>query len=184
MNKLTKGNARFDSYCHTCAVTKIESTPEKKPKTVLVFGVFDLLHPGHIAFLKIARSYGDRLVVVVTRDERAKKEKGYMPIYNLTERIVMLHALECVDEAVPGDQNEEWTMVKLIAPEIICIGHDQSKDHPKFLAQLKKLTHAPKIIQLPPMNRKRYSTSNLRTKLQSLDDKQEISNHSKHERSC
>lgn len=151
-------------------VSPLKITTTNKPKTVLVFGVFDLLHPGHVAFLKIAKSHGDRLVVVVTRDERAKSEKGRRPIYNLTERVMMLQALNYVDEVLPGDVDGQWNMVKNIAPDVICIGHDQSKNHPKFLAQLKELEQPPQIVQLPPFNRKRYSTSRLR-KL-ALDSKQ------------
>ncbi|MBU1916251.1 adenylyltransferase/cytidyltransferase family protein [Patescibacteria group bacterium] len=143
-------------------VSPLKTTVTDKPRIVLVFGVFDLLHPGHIAFLKIAKSYGDRLVVVVTRDKRAELEKGQRPVYKLTERMLMLQALDCVDEALPGDIDGQWNMVKNIAPHVICIGHDQSKDHPKFLAQLKELKQLPRIVQLPSFNRKRYSTSRLR----------------------
>ena len=47
-------------------------------KTVLAFGTFDVLHPGHIHYLKKAKGLGDRLVVIVSRDDSVRliKKKG------------------------------------------------------------------------------------------------------------
>ncbi|MEA3249446.1 MAG: adenylyltransferase/cytidyltransferase family protein [Patescibacteria group bacterium] len=132
---------------------------ETRPKVVVVFGVFDLLHPGHLMFLKAARQRGDRLIVVATRDERVQAEKGRAPYYRLEERMSMLSALECVDEVVPGDPAGAWTMVEQLAPDVICLGHDQNVDHPKIMAQIGRLVTRPQIIQLDAFERKRYSTS-------------------------
>ena len=48
-------------------------------KKVIAFGSFDILHKGHEAYLKEAKSYGDYLVVVVARDENILKFKGKNP---------------------------------------------------------------------------------------------------------
>lgn len=136
-----------------------------KPKVVVTFGVFDLLHPGHVAFLQEARRHGDKLIVVVTRDERAELEKGRRPYYGLEERIGMLNALECVDEAVSGDEVGEWTMLRRLSPQVICIGHDQRADHPKIVEQMNGLAARPEIVRVPAFGRERYSTSELCRKL-------------------
>ena len=51
-------------------------------KTVMVFGSFDLLHPGHLFFLKQAKKHGDKLVVVVALDRTIESVKQQTPKYN------------------------------------------------------------------------------------------------------
>ncbi len=130
-----------------------------------MFGVFDLLHPGHHYFLSAAKEHGERLVVVVTRDDRAEHEKGRRPINNLVTRIGTLMALPFVDGAMAGDKIGEWGTVRKIQPDVICIGHDQRADHPKFLAQLEDLNPVPRIVQLAAHDRDKYSTTRLRSEL-------------------
>jgi rfaE bifunctional protein nucleotidyltransferase chain/domain len=64
------------------------------PKVVLANGCFDLLHPGHVAHLEEARSFGDCLIVALTLDEYVGKARR--PIMSWGERAVMLRALRCV----------------------------------------------------------------------------------------
>ncbi|GAB2990680.1 adenylyltransferase/cytidyltransferase family protein [Cyclobacterium sediminis] len=66
-------------------------------KTIYAKMVADLLHPGHISFLKQAKSLGDRLVVHVVSDERVRKVKR-CPIMNQSERAIMLASCKYVDE--------------------------------------------------------------------------------------
>jgi len=73
-------------------------------RTVVVFGVFDLLHPGHLYFLREARKHGDHLTVVVTRDTRVRAEKNHTPVFTERERLEMVAALKGVDKAVLGDK--------------------------------------------------------------------------------
>ncbi|OGM00369.1 hypothetical protein A2480_03910 [Candidatus Uhrbacteria bacterium RIFOXYC2_FULL_47_19] len=134
-------------------------------KTVLVFGVFDLLHPGHIFFLEQARRYGDHLVVVVCRDDRAENSKGRRPVLSLEERLELIRALKSVDEAVPGDAPGEWSIITRYQPNIICLGFDQSTDRPEIQQQISALPQTPKIIKLPRRNGKELSSSILRRRL-------------------
>jgi cytidyltransferase-like protein len=68
------------------------------PKTVVVTGVFDLLHVGHLRFLHAARAAGERLVVGVEDDQRTRARKGPgRPIVTAAERCELLAALEPVD---------------------------------------------------------------------------------------
>jgi len=115
--------------------------------------------------LRQAKAQGDLLVAVVTRDDRAEQEKGHRPVHSLAKRIQSLQSLDCVDAAVPGDSVGEWGMVRCVQPAVICVGHDQPKDHPKFLAQLEGLEPRPCVVQLQPFERERYSTSKIRQKL-------------------
>src|SRR5256885_9042397 len=70
---------------------------------VMATGVFDLLHPGHVYFLREARALGDELWVVVARDTTARKFK-HEPIMPEAARFQMVEALKPVDRAVLGHE--------------------------------------------------------------------------------
>lgn len=91
---------------------------------VLVGGTFNLLHPGHIYFLKKAKELGDELVVVITSDENVRKEKGYI-IFNEKERKMLLESLEFVDRVIVGNRYDKLKVVEIEKPDIIAIGYDQ-----------------------------------------------------------
>jgi len=77
-------------------------------KKVWVNGCFDILHSGHIELLEYAKSMGDHLIVGLDTDERVRKSKGkYRPIIPLSDRRVIIEALECVDHVVYFNSNEE-----------------------------------------------------------------------------
>ena len=68
-------------------------------RLVVVTGVFDLLHIGHLRFLEAARRLGDRLTVGVESDERVQRWKGpTRPIQTEDDRMALLAALRVVDE--------------------------------------------------------------------------------------
>ena len=68
---------------------------------VFTNGVFDLLHPGHVRYLRAARALGDALIVAVNSDRSVRANKGpSRPINPEDERAELLLALDCVDAAV------------------------------------------------------------------------------------
>jgi FAD synthetase len=138
---------------------------------VLVFGTFDLLHPGHLAFLAAAAKHG-AVTVVVTPDVKVKKEKGRAPHFSERERMQMVAALKSVSRAVIGDKGKKWTVVQRLAPDVICIGHDQHAAHPAFLAQLAKLKKHPKIVRLPAHKPARYSSSKMKLEIHRTTQKE------------
>lgn len=94
--------------------------------TVLVFGVFDGLHSGHIHFLKQARKFGNKLIVAIARDEVVKKLKHKTPQADEKERLELVKSLRLVDRAVAGDKKiSSYKIVNKIKPDIICLGYDQ-----------------------------------------------------------
>jgi D-beta-D-heptose 7-phosphate kinase/D-beta-D-heptose 1-phosphate adenosyltransferase len=98
--------------------------------TVMVNGTFDVLHPGHIALLNTARSYGDWLVVAIDTDRRVKELKGEQrPINNQTDRKIMLSNLKAVDFVVFFDSTEELIkLMELYKPEVYVKGSDWKHD--------------------------------------------------------
>jgi rfaE bifunctional protein nucleotidyltransferase chain/domain len=99
-------------------------------KTVMVNGTFDVLHPGHVALLNTARSYGDYLIVAIDTDRRVKELKGdKRPINNQQDRGIMLSNLKAVDIVEFFDSTEE--LVKLMEtykPEVYVKGSDWKHD--------------------------------------------------------
>ena len=96
----------------------------------MVNGTFDVLHPGHIALLNTARSYGDALVVAIDTDKRVKELKGdSRPINNQNDRRIMLSALKAVDIVEFFDSKEELIeLMKRYQPDVYVKGSDWKHD--------------------------------------------------------
>ncbi|MGR9107364.1 MAG: bifunctional D-glycero-beta-D-manno-heptose-7-phosphate kinase/D-glycero-beta-D-manno-heptose 1-phosphate adenylyltransferase HldE [Gammaproteobacteria bacterium] len=94
-------------------------------RIVATNGCFDILHPGHIAYLQQARSLGDRLVVLVNSDESVRRLKGpERPVNNLETRMAMLAALECVDWVIAFAEDTPQSLLCRILPDILVKGGD------------------------------------------------------------
>lgn len=89
-------------------------------------GVFDVLHPGHLAHLEEARALGDFLVVSVTADEFVNKGPG-RPLLSLMHRMSMLAALELVDLVVPSHASSGTEVIGLVRPDLFVKGPDYQK---------------------------------------------------------
>lgn len=95
-------------------------------KTVLVFGIFDGLHPGHLYFLKEASRRGERLVVVVGRDVIVQELKKKSPREDEIKRIEKISVLPYVHQVFLGDATlGEYTILRTTEPSLICLGYDQ-----------------------------------------------------------
>lgn len=94
---------------------------------VFTNGVFDLLHPGHIEQLRLARACGDVLVVGINTDRSAARlNKGLVkrPILSLPDRIVLLSALRMVDAVAAFDEDTPFDLIRLIQPAVLVKGAD------------------------------------------------------------
>lgn len=131
-------------------------------KTVIAFGTFDILHPGHVKFLKAAQRLGGRLTVVVTRDERVRSEKGRAPVMNEQERLALVSSLKPVDRAVLGDRVGEWRILNSLYPDIIAVGYDQ-----RMPPQRQKIKGKTKIVRLPRLSGKRHKSSLIKKRITS-----------------
>ncbi len=92
----------------------------------LIGGVFDILHPGHIATLEAAKARVDLLSVVVARDRTVFLNKRRMPLNNEGFRLKMVSSLKPVDVAILGSVEDFMEPVRLIKPDVIFLGYDQS----------------------------------------------------------
>ncbi len=91
---------------------------------VMATGVFDLLHIGHLHYLKEARKLGSELIVVVATDETVRKRK-HNPIIPQEMRRELVEALKPVNKAVVGHSDDDLMIVEEIKPDIIALGYDQ-----------------------------------------------------------
>jgi rfaE bifunctional protein nucleotidyltransferase chain/domain len=98
-------------------------------KVVLANGCFDILHVGHLRYLKGARSLGDVLVVAINSDQsvRAIKDPG-RPILDERERVALVSALECVDYVVLFDEPDVTRVLKTLRPAVHAKGTDYTEE--------------------------------------------------------
>ena len=90
-------------------------------KKILVGGCFNLIHPGHIYFLKEAKKLGDELIVVLTNDKNNKKPYAV----SAKKRRENLESLNIADKILIGDSKNKTKIVKKVKPDLIVLGYDQ-----------------------------------------------------------
>jgi len=133
-------------------------------KTVMAFGTFDLLHPGHINFLKQTKKYGN-LIVIIARDRTVIRLKGKLPHHDEKHRLGAIKGLKLASMVIMGSITDKFAGIKKYKPDIICLGYDQTY----FVKQLKekiiKLKLKTKIIRLKPFKAHKYKTSIIKSKL-------------------
>lgn len=93
---------------------------------VMAQGTFDILHPGHLHYLRESKKLGDELFVVIGRDSRMSKKKNLVMHENARRQVV--EGLKVVDEAVLGSEESIFETVNRIDPDVITLGHDQTFD--------------------------------------------------------
>lgn len=105
------------------------------PIRVLAQGTFDILHPGHIHYLREAAAMGDELHVIVARDENVTHKRK--PVLPGRQRRDTVAALEMVDYARLGHREDIFVPVREIGPDVIVLGHDQHHDESTITARLE-----------------------------------------------
>jgi D-beta-D-heptose 7-phosphate kinase/D-beta-D-heptose 1-phosphate adenosyltransferase len=92
---------------------------------VFTNGVFDILHPGHVRYLRAARAEGDALVVAVNSDRSTREIKGPgRPVNPEDERAETVAALDMVDAVVVFDEPDPHRIISLLQPDVLVKGAD------------------------------------------------------------
>lgn len=103
----------------------LKTARKKGKKVVFTNGCFDIIHAGHVRYLKKARSLGDMLVVGLNSDSSVKAIKGKSrPIVPQNERAEVLSALSSVDRVVIFNETTPEKLIKAIRPDILAKGAD------------------------------------------------------------
>lgn len=111
------------------AIQAIEKCQLMGEKVVFTNGCFDILHVGHISYLREAREQGDALIVAVNSDESVAALKGpTRPIVPLAERMEMLAALGCVDWVIAFADETPRRLLRLLKPDVLVKGGDYSRE--------------------------------------------------------
>ena len=102
-------------------------------------GCFDLLHTGHISYLKSAKQRCDILILGLNSDESIKKLKGKnRPIVELKDRVEILSSFPFIDKIVIFDEVTPIKLIKRIKPNIIFKGKDYKKQDVVGFRESKK----------------------------------------------
>jgi len=104
---------------------KLTSLKDIGKKIVFTNGCFDIIHIGHIDYLKKAKALGDILVVGINSDKSVKNIKGkFRPIINEKERMQILEAFYFVDFVTLFQEDTPYNLIKTIKPDILVKGGD------------------------------------------------------------
>lgn len=104
---------------------ELRKRTRRKERVVFTNGVFDILHAGHVRYLKAARNLGDCLVVAVNSDESARRLKGpARPIIPQRDRAELLAALECVDYVTIFSDLTPARLIAAVVPRVLVKGAD------------------------------------------------------------
>ncbi len=94
-------------------------------RVVMTNGCFDLLHPGHIAYLAQAATLGDMLVVAVNDDDSVRRLKGdARPVNAIADRMAVLVGLSAVDYVLPFSEDTPAKLIEALAPDVLVKGGD------------------------------------------------------------
>ncbi|MBF0344289.1 MAG: adenylyltransferase/cytidyltransferase family protein [Nitrospirae bacterium] len=113
---------KFYSLDALCAV--IEEERVLGQRIVFTNGCFDILHVGHVRYLRQASSFGNVLVVAINSDVSVRRLKPGRPIIPETERAEMLSALEMVNYVTIFDADTPYETIKALKPHVLVKGGD------------------------------------------------------------
>ncbi len=107
-------------------IIDIVNKGHKEGKTFVVTnGCFDILHVGHVRYLKMTKSFADYLIVLLNSDSSVKAIKGdSRPINNELDRAEILSSLSCVDYVVLFDESSPANLLERIKPDVYTKGAD------------------------------------------------------------
>lgn len=126
---------------------------------ILLFGTFDILHPGHQSLFQQARRYGDKVIAIVARDNTVIKLKKHSSFFTEKQRQKNLQKTNWADKVFLGDKKDYFKIIKKIKPDIICLGYDQKFFIEELKQKIGEWVLKIKIIKLKSFHPKKYKSS-------------------------
>lgn len=151
----------------TATVSLSEVFPDGDRKGTVVFtnGCFDILHAGHVQYLKAARELGDKLIVGLNSDESVRRIKGEgRPVNSQEDRAEILRSLSFVDRVEIFDEDTPLELIKKVKPDILVKGGDYSAD--EVVGKDEVEANGGKVVILPFLEGK--STTSVIDKIRSM----------------
>jgi rfaE bifunctional protein nucleotidyltransferase chain/domain len=106
----------------------VEKIKNNGGKIVFTNGCFDIIHIGHIRYLKEAKTLGDVLIVGLNSDRSVSAIKPGRPVNPQDQRAEVLASLEMVDYVVLFDEETPYELIRLIRPDVLVKGGDWKKE--------------------------------------------------------
>ncbi len=107
----------------------LDAERELGHRIVFTNGVFDILHAGHVHFLRQAKALGDVLIVGVNSDRSTQRLKGTgRPINNERDRMALVAALDAVDAVLLFDEDTPTELIRMLRPNIHAKGGDYADE--------------------------------------------------------
>jgi len=121
MNKVIFGRTKLKSA--------VKALKKRGKKIVFTNGCYDLLHAGHVRFLKAAKKMGDVLVLALNSDASVRRIKGKnRPITPQAERAELMAGLACVDIVTMFHEDDPYNIINDIKPNVLVKGGDWGLD--------------------------------------------------------
>lgn len=156
-NRTTPGDAQG-------VIAAARTARARGARLVFTNGCFDVLHHGHVGFLRQARELGDLLVVGLNSDASVARLKGPgRPVNNIDDRLAVLAALSCVDHVVVFDESSPQWLIEQLRPDIYVKGGDYHADLVPEAAVVRRLGGEVRILDYLPDR----STSSIIEKIRS-----------------
>ena len=131
-------------------------------KKIIVFGTFDILHPGHENFFKQAKNLGGYLIVAVARDKFVKEAKGKYPKNKESERVKNVRKSKIPNKVVLGSKvHNFYQTIRTYKVDILALGYDQK---PK-INDLKRKLKRHRLAKVELARLKAYKPNSYKTTL-------------------
>ena len=131
------------------AIQKVDALKRDGKRVVFTNGCFDVLHPGHVRYMREARSMGDFLIVAVNSDRGVRELKGAgRPIFPQSERAEILAALESVDAVTIFDESTPLELIQRMRPSVLVKGGDWRLD--QIVGREVVEAYGGKVVAVPP----------------------------------
>jgi rfaE bifunctional protein nucleotidyltransferase chain/domain/rfaE bifunctional protein kinase chain/domain len=114
---------------HRDLLAVVEEHRRRGHRIVFTNGCFDVLHRGHVTYLRQARALGDLLIVALNGDDSVARLKGpERPVNPLPDRAGVVGALECVDLVTAFHEDTPAALIELVRPEVYAKGGDYTPE--------------------------------------------------------
>jgi D-beta-D-heptose 7-phosphate kinase/D-beta-D-heptose 1-phosphate adenosyltransferase len=131
-------------------------------KTVFTNGCFDIVHAGHVRYLREAKKLGDVLVVGLNSDASVSKIKPGRPVVPEAQRAEVLAALDMIDFIVLFNEDTPYKLIKRLKPDVLVKGGDWKPE------EIVGSDLVPETSSLPYIEG--ISTSGIIDKIKKLED--------------
>lgn len=149
-------------YVRDVNLQKTPLSVRRPKKVVFANGVFDLLHPGHIALLSFAKSIGDKLIVGLNSDQSVRMLKGPLrPVQDEQTRKGALERLGFIDEVVIFDGLRTTDLVRRLRPDVVVKGDEYTAE---AIRSADQIAAGVEIVTFPVLRDQKgvkFSTSSL-----------------------